>query len=118
MRPGRIVTVMPTIGAPRDATRPGVMPRLPRRRPGSRATLAFPLAWTATSAFAASGDRSAEWVPWIVLAAIALFVVGLLLRTILAARFPKGYRSWASRNSESFAARNEAWERQDDEFRK
>jgi hypothetical protein len=71
----------------------------------------------ASSAYAADGGV-ADWLPTIVLGGIALFVVGVLVRMFLAARFPRGYRQWAERRREKFAARNDAWDREDDEFRK
>ena len=76
------------------------------------------LAFGATPrAFAADGG-AADWLPAIVLGGIALFVVGVLLRMFIAARFPRGYRQWAERRREKFAARNDAWDREDDDFRK
>ena len=68
-------------------------------------------------AHAANGS-SADWLPWLVVGAIALFVVGVVLRMIVAARFPKGYRQWAERRREAFAANNDAWDRDDEEFRR
>lgn len=94
------------------------MLRAPWGRLVSCGTLALGVALPAASALAATGDRITEWLPWLVLGAIVLLVAGLLLRTVLAARFPKGYKAWANRNRESFASRNDAWDRQDDEFRK
>ena len=58
------------------------------------------------------------WLAWIVIGAIALFVVGLVLRMILSARFPKGYRNWAAQRRDSFDANNDAWDRADEEFRR
>jgi hypothetical protein len=62
--------------------------------------------------------NAADWLPALVLGGIALFVVGVLLRMFIAARFPRGYRQWAERRRDKFAERNEAWDRADDEFRK
>ena len=74
-------------------------------------------AGAASSARAADGG-AADWLPAIVLGGIALFVAGVLVRMFLAARFPRGYRQWAERRRDKFAERNEAWDREDDEFRK
>ena len=67
---------------------------------------------------ASAADSTAEWLPWLVLGGVALFVVGLLVRMMLAARFPKGYRAWARSRRDAFAKRNEAFDRADEEFRK
>ena len=100
----------------------------PRRTPrpiGSPSDLA-PLvlralaAWVASasaSAWAAEGDAT-SWLPWLVIGAIALLVLGIGARMVLAARFPKGYRAWAAERRDSFAERNEAFDRADEEFRK
>lgn len=53
-------------------------------------------------------------LPWIVLGAIALFAVGVGLRTVLGARFPKGYGAWAKSRRDSFAQRNAQWDSEDD----
>jgi hypothetical protein len=66
----------------------------------------------------AAGDDIGDWLPTLVLGGVALFVVGVLVRMFLAARFPRGYRQWAERRRDKFAARNDAWDREDDEFRK
>ena len=67
---------------------------------------------------AVSDDGFVEWLPWLVLGAVALFVAGLVLRMVLAARFPKGYRAWARSRRDAFAERNDTWDRADEEFRK
>lgn len=74
----------------------------------------------AAPASAAALDFQAEnpWLSWLVIGAVALFVVGVVLRMIFAARFPAGYRSWARNRRETFAARNEQWDNDDDAFRK
>jgi hypothetical protein len=72
---------------------------------------------TSPAARAASDAASPQWLPWLVLGAVALFVVGVVLRMFLAARFPKGYKAWAARRRDAFAANNEAWDRQDEDFR-
>ena len=59
-----------------------------------------------------------DWLTWVVVGALALLVIGIVLRMVLSARFPKGYRAWARTRRESFAERNEAWDRADEEFRK
>ena len=59
-----------------------------------------------------------EWVPWVVLGAVALFVIGIVLRMILAARFPKGYGAWARSRRDAFAQRNAEWDRTDEESRR
>ena len=71
----------------------------------------------AGTAQAASGGGD-DWLPWLVVGAIGVFVAGIVLRTIVAARFPKGYRRWAERRREAFAANNDAWDREDEEFRR
>lgn len=63
-------------------------------------------------------EALAPWLPWLVLGAIALFVAGVAVRMILAARFPRGYRRWARARREDFAARNERWDEDDDAFRR
>lgn len=54
---------------------------------------------------------------WFILGAVVVIFLGVIVRMILAARFPKGYRSWAASRRESFAARNEAWDRADEQER-
>ena len=76
------------------------------------------LAVLAASAARAAGEAFADWLPALVLGGIALFVVGVLLRMFLAARFPRGYREWAERRRNTFAERNEAWDREDEEQRR
>ncbi len=66
----------------------------------------------------AAGNDTGDWLPALVLGGVALFVVGVLVRMFLAARFPRGYRQWAERRRDKFAARNDAWDREDEEFRK
>ena len=61
---------------------------------------------------------SDDWVAWLVIGAIGLLVVGIVLRMVIAARFPKGYRAWASARRERFDANNDAWDRADEEFRR
>ncbi len=63
-------------------------------------------------------DATTQWLPWIVVGAIVLFVAGIALRMFIAARFPKGYGAWAKSRSDSFAERNAQWDRGDDDFRK
>ena len=74
------------------------------------------LAMIAPSASAQSGASS--WWTWATIAAIGLVIAGIVVRMILAARFPKGYRAWARERRESFAQRNEEWDRDDEAFRK
>jgi len=76
------------------------------------------LAALAASSARAAGETFADWLPALVLGGIALFVVGVLLRMFLAARFPRGYREWAERRRDTFAERNEAWDREDEEQRR
>ena len=59
---------------------------------------------------------SGDWLSWVVIGAIGLLVAGIVLRMVLAARFPKGYRAWASARRERFGANNDAWDRADEEF--
>jgi len=54
-------------------------------------------------------------LPWLILGAIGLVLLGLLIRMVLAARFPRGYRDWAHSRRESFEERNRAWDRQDED---
>jgi len=75
------------------------------------------------AAFAASPARADDpagggWLPTIIVGGIVLFVVGVLVRMIRAARFPRGYREWAARRRDRFAERNEAWDREDEELRR
>ena len=65
-------------------------------------------------AFAAADGGSADWLPWLVLGAIVLFVAGIALRMFIAARFPKGYGAWASSKREDFANNNAKWDREDE----
>jgi hypothetical protein len=58
------------------------------------------------------------WLPWLVIGAIVLVAVGIAVRMVLAARFPRGYRDWAARRRDSFAANTEAWDREDEEFKR
>jgi hypothetical protein len=67
-----------------------------------------------TGALAANGDP-AGWIQWAVLGAIALLVLGVALRMILAARFPKGYGAWARSRREEFQERNAKWDAGDDD---
>lgn len=60
----------------------------------------------------------AEWIPWVVLSAIALFVVGIMLRMIVSARFPKGYGAWARSRRDAFAERNAEWDRTEGDSRR
>ena len=50
--------------------------------------------------------------------AIVLIVAGIVTRMVLAARFPRNYREWARARRDGFAARNETWDRSDEEFHK
>lgn len=88
-----------------------------KRRHGLAVAIASLALAVATSAQAAD-DGVADWLPAIVLGGIALFVAGVLVRMFLAARFPRGYRQWAERRRDEFAARNEAWDRENEELRK
>lgn len=58
------------------------------------------------------------WIAWLVISAIALIFVGILVRMVLSARFPKGYRAWAAQRRQSFEANNEAWDQNDEKFRR
>jgi hypothetical protein len=58
------------------------------------------------------------WLPWLVIGAIALLVVGIGVRMILSARFPKGYRQWARSQRDEFEARNDEWDRADEQFKR
>ena len=61
---------------------------------------------------------SGDWLNWLVVGAIVALVAGIALRMVLAARFPKGYRAWASERRDRFQANNETWDREDDDFRR
>ena len=74
------------------------------------------LVFYAGIANAAAGDPP-EWIQWAVLGAIALLVVGVLLRMIIAARFPKGYGAWARSRRDTFAESNAKWETDDERRR-
>ena len=80
--------------------------------------MGHPIAMTAlaipTPVVAASGEGASNWLPWVVLGAIGLFVAGIALRMFIAARFPKGYRAWAQSRRDSFAENNAKWDRDDD----
>jgi hypothetical protein len=67
---------------------------------------------------AKAADVEPSWWAWGTLGAIGLIVAGIVVRMILAARFPEGYRAWARGRRESFAQRNEEWDRAEEEFRK
>lgn len=77
---------------------------------------AVPAPAVAASA-AAGAEVSAGWLPWVVLGAIALFVGGVVVRMVLAARFPGGYKRWAASRRDAFAERNESWDKADEDFR-
>jgi hypothetical protein len=100
---------MPRTGAPPE---PGSTVRVARAITTPSA-LAIVLSTIAPTAIGATGDGVAEWLPWIVLGAIAMLVAGIALRMIIAARFPKGYGAWARSRRESFAERNSEWDRED-----
>lgn len=76
------------------------------------------LASATPSALAAAHGDPTTWLPWIVIGAIVVLVIGIAVRMVIAARFPKGYRAWAAERRESFAERTEAFDRADEEFRK
>jgi hypothetical protein len=78
---------------------------------------AVTLGMLALPAHAASGLESSA-LAWIVLGAIALFVVGVVIRMFIAARFPRHFRAWTRERRDEFAARNEQWDRADEEFRR
>lgn len=90
-----------------------------RAAPPSTLSKAFAisLAITAKPVAAATNDGLADWLPWLVLGAIGLFVAGVALRMFIAARFPKGYGAWARSRRDSFAERNAQWDRGDEERR-
>ena len=67
----------------------------------------------AANAHAAPADAP-EWIQWVVLGAIVLLVIGVALRMIIAARFPKGYGAWARSRRDEFAERNAKWDASDD----
>lgn len=77
-----------------------------------------PYAIFAPAAHAATGSTAGNWLAWIVVGAVVLLLLGIVLRMIVAARFPKGYRAWAAQRRESFDANNDAWDRADEEFRR
>ena len=81
-------------------------------RPAVRAFLAIGL--THAGYAHAASDDSPQWIQWAVLGAIALLVIGVALRMILAARFPKGYGNWARSRRDEFADRNAKWDAEDD----
>lgn len=84
-----------------------------------RTSLLSPLfAGVAPAAHAAAWSDDSGWLTWIVIGALALFVVGVGVRMFIAARFPKGYRQWAASRRDTFDERNEAWDRKDEEFRR
>jgi uncharacterized membrane protein (DUF485 family) len=66
-------------------------------------------------ATAAAAPAETNLVTWLILGAIALFVVAIVLRMVFAARFPRGYAGWARRRRDKFAARRDAWEREERE---
>lgn len=66
----------------------------------------------------AAASEPTGWLSWLIVGGIALVVAGILLRTLLAARFPKGYGPWARQRRDAFAERNDQWDRDDEEFRK
>lgn len=85
-----------------------------------KAALALALALALVAAPAAAADSAADassWLAWLIGGAIVLFVVGVAVRMVVAARFPRGYRQWSAARRDAFAARNEAWDR-DDEARR
>ena len=87
--------------------------------PALRLSFALLLAGTPVVVRAAAGDAgSAEWLAWAVVGGIALFIAGVVVRMILAARFPKGYRAWAASRRDDFAARNDRWDADDEASRK
>ncbi|HVE49725.1 MAG TPA: hypothetical protein VNG69_08920 [Casimicrobiaceae bacterium] len=55
---------------------------------------------------------------WLVIGAVALVVFGIVIRMFMSARFPKGYRAWVAERRQSFEANNEAWDQDDDKFRR
>jgi hypothetical protein len=65
----------------------------------------------------AAGGEAPDWIQWAVLGAIALLVIGVLLRMVIAARFPKGYGAWARSRRDAFADQNAKWDA-DDEARR
>jgi hypothetical protein len=60
---------------------------------------------------------SESLLPWLILGGIAVLFAGVLLRMILSARFPKGYRDWARSRRDAFEERNRAWDSQDEDRR-
>jgi hypothetical protein len=83
----------------------------------SRNLASVVLAMFATPASAAETDPSSWWT-WVTIGAIGMVIAGIVVRMILAARFPKDYRAWARERRESFAQRSADWDRADEEFRK
>jgi hypothetical protein len=79
----------------------------------ARKPLAIVLSMIAPAAISATGEGVTEWLPWIVLGAIALLVAGIALRMFIAARFPKGYSAWARSRRDTFAERNAQWDEDD-----
>ena len=79
---------------------------------------AFALLAASSAANAAPADGTRDWLPWVILGAVVVFVIGVLLRMFIAARFPKGYRAWARSRRDEFAQRNDDWDRADEQFRK
>lgn len=65
-------------------------------------------------AVAATNDSGTGWLSWLILGAIVLFIAGIALRMVLAARFPKGYGAWARSRRDSFADNNAQWDRDDE----
>lgn len=63
---------------------------------------------------AVANETTGGWIPWLVLGAIGLLVAGIALKMFLSARFAKGYGAWARSKRDSFAARNEQWDNDDD----
>ena len=79
--------------------------------------IALAPALLAPPALGSEGNASLWW-SWLVIGAIVLLVAGIVARMVLAARFPRNYREWARERRDDFAARNDAWDRRDEEFRK
>ena len=92
-------------------------PTTARRFGVPRNAIAVASALFAAPALAFQGDVSSWW-SWLVIGAIVLIVAGIITRMVLAARFPRNYREWARARRDGFAARNETWDRSDEEFRK
>lgn len=68
----------------------------------------------AHAAIESAGTGSADWIPWLLLGGIALLVLGIALKMVFAARFSKGYGAWARSRRDTFAARNEQWDGDDE----